>query len=137
MDWLKKYWWLIALAVVVIAVVYFGSKAPSSTAGTTLIDSNGDGKGDTAFNPRPYTDSLKATIDSRASWWTLGAYRDTKPYQDLLALSNPQLKAVADDWQSRYYKENNESLLQAINGEFLSSDILTPINARFRALNIS
>lgn len=137
MEWLKKNWYWLILAAVVLIAIYFAMKAPSVTAGTTLIDTNNDGKGDLAFNPRPYTDALYSTIYSKAPWFTLSAYRDTKPYQDLLALTNAQVVAVAQDWNERYYKQDSQTLLQAIADETLSADIINPITARFRALNIS
>jgi hypothetical protein len=132
---LTKYWWVLLVAIAVIVALYMMTKPPEATQGTTLIDTNGDKKGDTPFNPRPYTDVIHADVYSlTAPLW----FRNTKPYEDLVALKNAEIIAVAQDWQDRYYKEKGETMLQAINDEVtIPNSVINPINARFRALNLS
>lgn len=128
--------WVFALvfSAVAYAIYSLESKGGKVTAGTQNIQIQ-DASGQNvsyAFNPRPYTDRLKETIYSK-----FAIFSDAKPYHDLLGLKNPEIVAVAQDWNNRYYNLDQESLLQAINNEYLDSDLLATINAKFASLNIS
>lgn len=128
--------WVFSLVFVAVAYAIYSieSKGGKATAGTTNLQTV-NAQGETVsyqFNPRPYTDRLKETIYSN-----FGIFSDAKPYKDMLALKGAEIIAIAQDWNNRYYQEDNESLLQAINAEYLDSDLLSQINAKFASLNIS
>lgn len=62
------------------------------------------------WNPGPFTDALEQEIYGHG-------LRDAQPYNDVLALSNSQLAAIHNDWNKRYYTEDNETLRTAIEAE--------------------
>jgi hypothetical protein len=129
--------WVFALVFVAVAYAIYSleSKGGNATAGTKNLQTTNPTTGETVsyqFNPRPYTDRLKETAYSN-----FFIFSDAKPYKDLLALKGAEIIAVAQDWNSRYYNLHQESLLQAINDEYLDSDLLAEINAKFASLNLS
>lgn len=136
----NPWFWLVAVVLIAIAYAIYdmetkGGKVSAGTKNleTTVTDAYGNVSTTTyQFNPRPYTDRLKETINS----WAFGL-SDAKPYHDLLALKNSEIVAVAQDWNDRFFREKQETLLQAINGEWLGDDLLARINQKFASLNIS
>ncbi len=86
------------------------------------------------FAPEPYTDALREEI---YSW----SPRNMKPFEDLLALGDGEFVAVATDWNNRYKKEDSETLLQAIRGEWFDNvgkpkEVSEALFAKFLRLNI-
>lgn len=63
------------------------------------------------FDPTAYTDALYQDIDCIFCW------RNYDIYEKLLALPSSPFRAVADDWNKRYYNKYKQSLAIAIAGE--------------------
>ena len=73
---------------------------------------------DLTFQPGPLTDKLAKEIIG-FTWIP----RDEKPFQQLLTLPDWQFRAVAEDWQKRYFVEaDNMTLIQAIINESTAWD---------------
>ena len=106
---------LVALAIVILIGLSIGiassaaQKAKVVDRGKDLAAGLGtDGKG--GFNPQPYTDSLYADCYDNYKC-------DTDLYDDLIKLSDENIKAIFLDWTKRYQskKDNkNRSLAKAI-----------------------
>lgn len=56
--------------------------------------------------------------------------RNSAPYVTLLALSNTDFVRAYNDWNSRYYQLDKETLKQAIAGEWFSSTSFTFANIK-------
>lgn len=87
------------------------------------------------FAPEPYTDALHEEI------YAIFSARNMKPFEDLLALEDGEFVAVATDWNARYKKEDSETLLQAIRGEWFDNvgkpkEVSQALFAKFLRLNI-
>jgi hypothetical protein len=65
-----------------------------------------------SFNPGAYTDALERDIYGKLST------RSSKPYNDVLALSNSQVVAIHNDWNKRYYHKHKETIYQALSREY-------------------
>lgn len=105
---------MIAVAIIVIVlVIFFIGKKSGKKSAPKPVDLPPDTQpgGITQFNPGPYTDNLHEDITE------IWGFRNSKPYSDLLSLSNTQVVAVYNDWNNRYYSEDNETLYQAIAAE--------------------
>lgn len=69
---------------------------------------------DNSYNPGVLTDQLANEIIGIS--WTP---RNRTPFDTLLSLPDWQFRAVANDWQKRYYKKaGDKTMLQAINEEW-------------------
>jgi len=132
---------LIALVVTVIIVliIYFVGKRAGKQYTPSEVELPPDVPtgGNYTFNPGPYTDALHEDINEM---WGL---RDKKAYTNLLNLGNSQLIAIYNDWNKRYYSEDNETLTQAISGEYFGISvydwrpIVTQLLDRLKALNLN
>lgn len=103
----------------------FGRSIPPAMV--PLPNDPGSGTGATGSlsdaNIRLITDALHEDINS---WFT----RDSAPYIDLMALSDTDFVRVYNDWNSRYFNDNKETLKQAIEGEWLSATSFTFYNLK-------
>lgn len=68
--------------------------------------------------------------------------RRSKPYTDLMALSDTDFVRAYNDWQDRYYKLDKETMRQAMEGELFAifsitfQNIAEPLMNRFNRLNL-
>jgi hypothetical protein len=126
------------VTVIIVLIIYFVGKR----AGKKYIPSSVDLPSDTptggnyTFNPGPYTDALYQDIYEKVG------LRNKQAYTDFLNLGNSQIVAVYNDWNKRYYSEDNETLTQAIDGEYFGisiydwTSIKSQILSRLAALNL-
>lgn len=90
----------------------------------TLPNDNGSSTGQAPdIKIMQITDALKEDI---YSWFT----RDSAPYVELMGLSDTDFVRVYNDWNARYFSKDNQTLKQAIEGEFLSSTSFTFYNLK-------
>ncbi len=117
MKFLQKNWLYILLFVVLLTIIiYLVFRKKSTVIEAPQQVSVLDPVTNTVINFQPgaYTNALFDEMD-RNSWWS---GRNLKPYQDLLALSDGQFKAVINDWNARYFvKAGNKTLAQRIAEE--------------------
>lgn len=137
MKWLNEYKWiLLAIIITAIVIYYFGKKAGQAVAPKT-VTLPGDiiGPGGNQFNPGPYTDGMYNDI-----YGGLFTPRDSTPYANALNLSDSQLVAVYNDWNNRYWAKDNETIIDALNGEHLAfmstsfRDLRDQLVSRFQKL---
>lgn len=110
----NKWFWIILVVIGIILFIYLSGRA----AGKRFvpkdvqipIDTQPDGSTST-FNPGPYTDAIFNDIDE------IFGFHSSVPYEALNKLSNSGLVAVYNDWNRRYYSKDNETIVQAIQGE--------------------
>lgn len=74
------------------------------------VDPDAAGTIDEDFDPTQLTNKLK---DDIYGW----GFRDGDLYAELAALSNANLMKVYNDWTDRYYSEDNETMVEAMEGE--------------------
>lgn len=99
---------------------------------TDAIDTKGNsGTGTskkTSYDPTDITDRLYNEIKG----WNF-TY-DDKLYSELMSLSNTNLVKVMNDWDKRYFKKWNETLLEAIEGEKIFGFYKNSILSRLREM---
>ena len=107
----------IFLIVLFLVAIYFAGKWSASTPRPKEVKLPADLDEDSGkyWNPGPITDGLYEDIYAGPF-----STRNVKPYRDALQLSNSKLAAVMNDWNRRYFKKDNETLSDAISGEFFS-----------------
>jgi hypothetical protein len=117
----------IIAGIVLILVFFFIGKSYGKSippGKVPLPDDNGNSTGQASDSKiMRITDDLKEDI---YSWFT----RDSAPYVELMGLSDTDFVRVYNDWNARYYSKDNQTLKQAIEGEFLSSTSFTFYNLK-------
>jgi hypothetical protein len=112
-SWKEIIWLPVAALVLSWLIVKQFTKAALTAAEApdhVNVDPDAAGQIDQDFNPQPYTDRLK---DDIYSW----GWRDSSIYSDLVLLSNANLVKVYNDWTERYFSEDNETMIEAMEGE--------------------
>lgn len=117
--------------IILILVFFFVGKALGKSTPPDMVplpnDPGAGGTGATGQLPSAgitaITDSL---YDDIYSIWT----RDSQPYIDLMALSDTDFVRVYNDWNARYYSKDQQTLKQAIDGEWLSATSFTFYNLK-------
>lgn len=113
-----KYWYvlvILALVITIVLIFVFKKKKGVTIEAPKPVEVIEPTTGQTVpFNPGPFTDALWQEMD-RNSWWS---GRNLRPYQDLMALTDGQFKAVANDWNQRYFsRAGNRTLAARIAAE--------------------
>lgn len=107
---------VIILLAVGLIIYFIGRKSGKSSIPALpgpIINPNPLPGQDSSFQPGPLTDKLAKEIIG-FTWMP----RDEKPFVQLLTLPDWQFRAVAEDWQKRFYSEaGNLTLIQAIISE--------------------
>lgn len=80
------------------------------------------------FDPQPLTDELHEDINC------IFCIRNDSIYKKLAQLSTQELMTVYNDWQARYYSENNESMVAAMDGEQYGNDIFNSTGANSKTI---
>lgn len=111
--WSKYKWWIIGGAILLIALILFlvyraGKKYRPETV---ILPPDTQPGGATTFDASSYTDAIHTDVTCYA------CLHSSAPYADANALSNSQIVAIYNDWNKRYYQEDNETIVQAIKGE--------------------
>jgi hypothetical protein len=126
----------VAIIAVVLIIYWRGKKAGErETPKEVPLPTDTQG-GNVTFNPGALTDALHDDINE------MFGIRDIEPYRELLTISNSQLVAVYNDWNNRYYLDDNRTLPQAIKHEMTSlfsftwPTIAETVLERFKSLNL-
>lgn len=116
MNFFDKYkWWLLGAIVVIglsIAFIVVYKKGKKWAPGKVDLPPDTQPGGATNFEPGPYTEAIWKDLDC------VFCTHDSAPYEALMRLSNSQLVSIYNDWNARYFKKNNETLIQAIEADF-------------------
>jgi hypothetical protein len=103
---------MVSIIIIIVIVYILGRRSIKKQIPKEVeLPSDTQSGNSSNFNPGPYTDAIYEDITE------IFGTRDSKPYQDLLGLSNTQLVAVYNDWNQRYYSKSKETLTQAIAKE--------------------
>lgn len=108
--------WKVVIIVVIIIIIYLLYKKYKNryvAAKDVVLPPDTQAGNITNWNAGQYTDALFEDLDE-----VVGIH-DSKPYTDALALSNSQVVAIYNDWNTRYKsKFDNKDLIAAIQGEY-------------------
>jgi hypothetical protein len=117
MKFLQKNWLYILLFVVLLAIIiylFFRKKSTVIQAPDPVNVLDPVTNTVINFQPGAYTNALWDEMDRNSFW----SGRNLKPYQDFLALSDGQIKAVVNDWNARYFsRAGSKTLAQRIAEE--------------------
>jgi len=108
--------WKVIIIVAIIVILYLLYRAYKNRyvpAKDVQLPSDTQAGGITTWNPGQYTDSIFEDLDEVAG------VHEAKPYTEALNLSNSQMVAIYNDWNSRYKsKFDNKDIIAAIEGEW-------------------
>jgi hypothetical protein len=108
----KEILYVIIVLMIVVAIIYFMGKYAGKATPPEVVRLPNDTNPGLTFNAGPYTDAIHKDI-----YAGIFTGRTVKPYNDVLLLSDSQLVAIYNDWNKRYFKDDNENLIQAMRSE--------------------
>lgn len=122
--------------IIVILVFFFIGKSYGRNVAPKPVDLPPDtgGTGGNAGAQLPEAQIQRLVDDLKEDIYSWGT-RNSEPYVQLLALSNTDYVRAYNDWNSRYYKLDKETLRQAIEGEVLSATSFTFANIKPQLIN--
>lgn len=135
----QKWWfWLITLGVGgLIAYLLLKPQAPQAKQKLWSYQDPTTGQvKQIMFAPEPFTEALYNAIYDNSVFLSLGFYRDETAFENFLKLGDAEFVAVCTDWNNRHKKADNETLRQAVFGEYLSGDLNRKLETRFTSLSI-
>ncbi len=109
----KLYIWLAITIVILLLTVFYVGKNWYRISGPGTVDlPNDDPTGNGNGNTNELTDSQKAKVSNVTDAlykdinnWNF--FHESKPYQDLLSLSDTLFVAVWNEWNKKHYKDGN------------------------------
>lgn len=138
--WNQYKWWIIGIGggIIILAILFVivYKKGKLWRPDDVKLPPDTQPGGATNFNPGPYTEAVWKDLDC------IFCTHDAAPYEALMKLSNSQLVSVYNDWNKRYFNKNNETIIQAMNGDWSGWNLnwehtLKDALLRFESLNLA